>query len=82
MVSAATYENILVIAKQMDHSKTLNEIESYFGYLCNNTFIDACALSLQICVKKSKPMYLHGYVVTSALKSYIDLVQLMTSHQL
>tara|TARA_B110000977_G_scaffold184865_2_gene249057 strand:- start:51 stop:812 length:762 start_codon:yes stop_codon:yes gene_type:complete len=72
MPSIKTYENILKIAKQMDHSKTLNEIESYFGYLCDNTFIDNCALSLQICVKKSKPMYLHGYVVTSALKSYID----------
>jgi hypothetical protein len=57
----------------MDHSCTLRDIESYFGYLHDSNFIDDCALSLQICVKKSKPMYLHGYVITSALHKYIEM---------
>tara|TARA_B100001094_G_scaffold151206_1_gene146402 strand:+ start:10061 stop:10828 length:768 start_codon:yes stop_codon:yes gene_type:complete len=71
-MSKHDYINLLNIAKKIDHSKTLNEIKQYFGFLCDSNVIDDIALSLQICIKKSKPMYIHGYVITSALKKYIE----------
>ena len=58
-------------AKNYDHSKTKNEIKDYFNYLYDVNDMDELGLYLQICIKKSKPMYLHGYVLTSALHKYI-----------
>jgi len=65
------YINTWIFAKNYDHSKTLTEIKTYFNYLENKEFIDDVGLNLQICIKKSRPMYLHGYVLTSALHHYL-----------
>jgi hypothetical protein len=67
------YIKLSEFAKNYDHSKFLNEINNFFGYLFNKDTMDDIALYLQICVKKnSRPMYLHGYVVSSALYQYIQ----------
>lgn len=58
-------------AKEYDHSKTINEISEYFNYIYNKDEMDYIGLQLQICVKQSRPMYLHGYLLTSALEHYI-----------
>lgn len=58
-------------AKNYDHSETLDQIKTYFNYLHDKDEIDDLGLHLQICIKKSKPMYLHGYILTSALYKYI-----------
>lgn len=65
------YLKLSEYAKKYDHSKFLNEINDFFGYLYNKEDMDYIALYLQICVKPSRPMYLHGYVVSSALHQYI-----------
>lgn len=65
------YLQIYEYAKNYDHSKTLDEIKEYFNYLHDKFEIDYFALYLQICIKKSRPMYLHGYIVSSALQKYI-----------
>ena len=65
------YINAWNFAKDYDHSKTLNEIKEYFDYLENKEFVDDVGLHLQICIKKSRPMYIHGYVLTSALHHYL-----------
>ena len=57
------YLDVWNFAKSWDHSKTLTEIRDYFGFLYNKDFIDDVGLKLQICIKKSRPMYLHGYVL-------------------
>lgn len=62
-------------AKKMDHSLTLNQISNDFGYLIDKNLIDELGLKLQIVDKGpngSKPMYIHGYVITSALYKYIQ----------
>lgn len=69
--SEIDYINSWNLAKNHDHSKTLNEIKTYFNYLEDKEFIDDVGLHLQICIKKTKPMYLHGYVLTSALHNYL-----------
>jgi hypothetical protein len=66
------YLDLSKFAKEYDHSNTINEIKNYFGYIYDKDEMDYLALYLQICVKKSRPMYLHGYVLTSALYKYIN----------
>lgn len=65
------YLKLSEYVKKYDHSKFLNEINDFFGYLYDKEDMDYIALYLQICVKQSRPMYLHGYVVSSALHQYI-----------
>jgi len=51
---------------------TINDIKAFFNIDLNNEdFINDTALSLQICIKKSLPMYLHGYLVSYALNDYL-----------
>tara|TARA_B100001250_G_scaffold210806_1_gene180915 strand:- start:1510 stop:2367 length:858 start_codon:yes stop_codon:yes gene_type:complete len=54
-------------AKNYDYGGILNDLQQYFGYLHDKDDMDNVGLKLQICVKKSRPMYIHGYVLTSAL---------------
>tara|TARA_B100001250_G_scaffold195503_1_gene167946 strand:+ start:3002 stop:3865 length:864 start_codon:yes stop_codon:yes gene_type:complete len=54
-------------AKSYNYGGILDELIEYFGYLHDKDDMDNVGLKLQICVKKSRPMYIHGYVLTSAL---------------
>ena len=42
-----------------------------FGYLHDEDHMNEIGLHLQIVIKNSKPLYLHGFVLTSALHQYI-----------
>ena len=59
-------------ASSWDHSSFINEIKDYFGWIFDKQDMDYIGLHLQICIKKSRPMYLHGYVISSALYQYIQ----------
>ena len=65
------YLKLFNFAKNYDHSKTINDISEYYDFIYNKDEMDYLGLQLQICVKESRPMYLHGYVLTSALEHYI-----------
>lgn len=65
------YLKLSEYAKKYDHSKFLNEVNDFFGYMYDKDDMDNIGLYLQICVKKSRPLYLHGYVISSALQQYI-----------
>tara|TARA_Y100000991_G_C21970915_1_gene349409 strand:+ start:276 stop:1091 length:816 start_codon:yes stop_codon:yes gene_type:complete len=69
------YYKLSEFAKSFDYGPILKEIGEYFGYLHNKEEIDELGLKLQIIDKGpngSKPMYLHGYVITSALHKYLS----------
>ena len=73
--SVNTYLELGEYAKNYDHSNTLNEIKEYFGFLYDKDEMNDLGLKLQITNKGpsgSKPMYLHGYVISSALHKYIN----------
>ena len=65
------YYNLSDFAKTFNYGPILNEVKDYFGYLHDKEEMDDVGLKLQICFKLSKPMYLHGYVLTSALYKYL-----------
>ena len=65
-------------AKSYDYGGILNELENSFGYLHDKDDMDNVGLKLQICVKKSRPMYIHGYVLTSTLYKYLTEKQAVT----
>ena len=59
----------------MDHSIVLSKIKNDFNFLVDKNLIDELGLKLQIVDKGpngSKPMYIHGYVITSALQKYLN----------
>ena len=66
------YLKLFNFAKNYDHSIFLGDIQKEFNYLYNKTDMDNLALQLQITKKKSRPLYLHGYVISSALQNYLD----------
>lgn len=59
------------IASTRSHDSFFEELKTKFGYLHDKTEMDRIGLNLQVVWKKSLPMYLHGYVLTSALHNYI-----------
>ncbi len=65
------YYQLSIFAKTFDYGTILNDLMSFFGYLHNKDEMDDIGLKLQVCVKQSKPMYLHGYVISSALYQYL-----------
>ena len=65
------YLDISNFAKNYDHSLFINEIDKSFGWTYNKQKMDDIALHLQICKKRSRPLYLHGYLISSALHNYI-----------
>ena len=71
MYQESDYIEISNFAKEFDYGPILNEVESHFDFLYDKEEMDDIGLKLQICVKKSKPMYLHGYVLSSALHKYL-----------
>ena len=66
------YYELSNFAKTFNYGTILTDIEDFFGYLHNKDEIDDVGFKLQVCVKNSKPMYLHGYILTSALYEYLD----------
>ena len=66
------YVKLSKFASQWDHSVFLNQTKEKFGWLYDKTDMDYIALHLQVCVKPSRPLYLHGYIVSSALYQYIQ----------
>ena len=66
------YLKLSEFAKKYDHSIFFKEIKDFFNWIYDKNDMDYIALYLQICVKESLPLYLHGYVVSSALYQYIQ----------
>lgn len=71
MHSERKYLELGKFASRWDHTATLTAIKSDFGWLFNKCKMDELGLKLQVCVKPSRPMYLHGYLLTSALRAYL-----------
>jgi hypothetical protein len=65
------YLKLSEFAKNYDHSQFFNEIKDKFNWIFDKDDMDYIALYLQICIKTSRPLYLHGYVISSALYDYI-----------
>ena len=62
-------------AKGRDYTNFFNQLESDFGVKITKdliNFTDNLALKTQITIKKSKPLYLHGYLLYSALTNYLN----------
>ena len=66
------YYKLSEFAKTFDYGPILTELKEEFGWVYDKEEMDDIGLKLQICIKKSKPMYLHGYVLTSALNQYLE----------
>jgi len=65
------YYRLGKFAKEFNHQNLLSSIQNEFGYLYPKEEMDELGLKLQITIKKSLPMYLHGYVLSSALDKYL-----------
>lgn len=70
--SEQVYLDLWEYAKQQNHDSLLNELKEKYGYVFDTDRMNEIALYLQVCVKPSKPLYVHGYVLSSALSHYID----------
>jgi len=66
------YLQLFNFAKNYNHSYFLHKIKEEFGFLFDKSEIDNLALQLQITQKKSRPLYLHGYLISSALEKFIQ----------
>ena len=71
MYKKEDYYKLSEFAKNFNYGPILEELKEYFNYLHDKNEIDDIGLKLQICIKDSLPMYLHGYVITSALYKYL-----------
>ena len=58
-------------AKKYDHSKFINNLKKQFRWIYDKEKMDNIALHLQIVNKISKPLYLHGYLLSSSLNKHI-----------
>lgn len=65
------YYQLSLFAKNFDYGTILTDLMDFFGYLHDKDEMDDIGLKLQVCVKRSNPMYLHGYVISSALYQYL-----------
>jgi len=65
------YLKLSEFAKTFNYGPILTELKEEFGWLYDKEEMDDIGLKLQISIKKSKPMYLHGYVLTSCLYDYL-----------
>ena len=69
------YLNLWNEAKSRDYSKFFNQLETDFGVKITEElkkFTNQLALKTQITIKKSKPLYLHGYLLYCALTNYLN----------
>jgi len=56
---------------QLD-AKFIETIKKEFGYVIDREFIDDLALTTQIVIKSSQPLYLHGYLLYATIRQYLD----------
>jgi hypothetical protein len=70
-MSVKDYLKLSEFAKTFNYGLILDELTQYFNYLHDKEDMDNIGLKLQISIKKSKPMYLHGYVISSTLHKYL-----------
>tara|TARA_Y100000389_G_scaffold29518_1_gene25129 strand:+ start:5149 stop:5961 length:813 start_codon:yes stop_codon:yes gene_type:complete len=73
VITKDTYTNLHKEALKMDHSKFYNLVNNDFEFDNNKIieFINELALSTQVVIKKSKLMFLHGYLLYVVLDKYI-----------
>ena len=79
MYNKNIYLKLGEFASNYDHSKFINEVRDYFNWIYPKEEMDYIGLKLQIVNKGrlgSRPMYLHGYVISSALHKYINTNQI------
>lgn len=72
MYSIEQYIQLSEFAKTYNYGSIKDELYSYFEYIYDKDIMDYIGFKLQVCVKQSKPMYLHGYVLSSALHHYLS----------
>lgn len=69
--SEEQYLNLWECAKKQDHNNLLSELKQLYGWTFDKDDLDNIGLQLQICIKGSAPLYVHGYILSSALHHYI-----------
>ena len=67
MYEPSDYLKLWDFVKTHNYGNILEELEKYFNFIYDKNEMNDIGLKLQIAVKKSRPMYLHGYVLSSAL---------------
>lgn len=72
MYEPSDYLKLWDFVKTHNYGNILEELEKYFNFIYDENEMNDIGLKLQIAVKKSRPMYLHGYVLSSALNKYIE----------
>lgn len=65
------YQDLAQKARSEIDYRFIRTIENEFGYLIDDEFIHDLALSTQITIKSSKPLYLHGYLLYGAVRKYL-----------
>ena len=65
------YLELAAEARERTYPKFMAQVERYFGCLPEKEFIDDLALSTQVVIKKSKLLYVHGYLLYAALHHYV-----------
>lgn len=70
-ISRQTFLDLGAEASARTHPGFLHSVEHAFGFLPEKAFIDELALSTQIVIKKSRLLYLHGYLLYAALRRYL-----------
>jgi len=66
------YLRLADTAKQTKDAGFINLIREEFGIVIEDEFIDDLALTTQIVIKQSAPLYLHGYLLYGAVRKYCD----------
>ena len=75
MYNKNIYLKLGEFASNYEHSKFINEVRNYFNWIYSKKEMDYIGLKLQIVNKRrlgSRPMYLHGYIISSSLQKYIN----------
>lgn len=70
--SRQTFLELAQGAKQQTNPEFIDSIAQTFGTLPPKDFIDDLALTTQVVIKKSKLLYLHGYLLYAALTKYLE----------
>lgn len=71
-VSQDTYLDLGRKARKSIPPEFLQDVEEAFHSLPQENFIHDLALSTQVIVKQSELLYLHGYLLYGALRTYVD----------
>jgi cephalosporin hydroxylase len=71
-ISRQTYLDLAAEVRNRTYPEFMASIERSFGFLPDREFVDDLALSTQVVIKKSKLLYLHGYLLYGALRHYLS----------